>query len=105
MTASTWIVGTVIAVALVVLFSVLDMRESEKERAAWQAFVDENDCHIVEVKDPQTGSSMGPGIGFDGKMTLVHQTVRLPGQECWLCSNGTRYWKKAGLAIDRSRNQ
>ena len=82
---------------------IMTVRIEEKERAEWQTFVDENDCHVVEVAEEQSGSSMGPSIGFDGKLTLGIHTVRLDARECWLCRDGVRRWKKQGLALDKTR--
>ncbi|RRY17904.1 hypothetical protein EGJ57_16260 [Brucella anthropi] len=76
-------------------------REAEAERDAWQLFVDSNSCHVVEKRDAQSASSYGPSIGFDGKMTMGFQSITIEAQECWLCANGKKYWKKAGLAFDR----
>ncbi|WCA60273.1 hypothetical protein G6M16_007085 [Agrobacterium tumefaciens] len=103
MTTITWIIGGVFVVAAVLMLTYFGEQEEARIRTEWQSFVDQNDCHIVENKDAQSGSSVGPAIGFDGKLTLNFQTVSLPAEECWLCNNGRRYWKKAGLAIDRAK--
>ncbi len=100
MTIVTWALAG-LAVAAVLLLTYLADREEMQQQAGWQTFVDQNDCHIVEIKDAQSGSALGPAIGFDGKLTLNFQTVSLAAQECWLCKNGRKYWKKAGLAVDR----
>ncbi|WP_440411125.1 hypothetical protein [Neorhizobium petrolearium] len=100
MSVTGWIVGLFILLILIGIV-VLAAREEEREKMEWQAFVDQNDCHVVEVKDAQSGTSIGPTIGFDGKLSMSTQTVWLAAQECWLCSNGVRYWKKAGMAVDR----
>lgn len=100
MTGWMMIGGAALLVFGVLYFAAL---EEERVKREWQAFVDANGCHIVEVKDEQSGTSFGPSYGFDGNMSISTQTVRLSAQECWLCANGVRYWKKAGLAIDRLR--
>lgn len=103
MTNTTLIIIACVVIALAIFAIGLAAGEDAKERAEWQSFVDLNDCHIAEVEDSQTASSMGPGIGFDGKLTMIQQTVYHPARECWLCANGVRYWKKAGMAVDRSK--
>jgi hypothetical protein len=103
MSTTVWI-GIAALVALVFAFALLAALDEERVRREWQTFVDANDCHVVEVKDAQSGTVTGPSFGFDGQMSVTTQTVRLPAQECWLCSNGVRYWKKAGMAIDRRRD-
>jgi hypothetical protein len=104
MTPSLMIGFALPALVLVVVFGVvMTVRAEEKERADWQAYVDKNDCHVVEVAEEQSGSSFGPSIGFDGKLTMGFQTVRLAARECWLCRDGVRRWKKQGLALDRKR--
>ncbi|WP_428429525.1 hypothetical protein [Pararhizobium sp.] len=92
------------AVVLLVAFGVvMTVRAEEKERAEWQSYVDENDCHVVEVAEEQSSSTMSPSKGFDGKLTLSIHTVRLDARECWLCRDGIRRWKKKGLALDKTR--
>lgn len=100
---SVLIIGGIVLVGAVIGMVFLGAAADEAERKEWQAFVDANGCTVVEQKDAQSGSSVGPVIGMDGKLGFAIQTTTLAAQECWLCKNGQKYWKKAGLAEDRTK--
>lgn len=91
-----------VVICLAVFGAYLSERAAQADRDAWQLFVDSNDCHVVETRDAQSASSYGPSFGADGKMSMGFQSISIEAQECWLCANGKKYWKKVGLAFDRS---
>lgn len=103
MTGLHWIILIfVVLIAFIIWMIVLEAQDEERKKAEWQKFVDKNDCHVVEEKDETSASTIGPIIGSQG-IQFGLMTTSTPAQECWLCANGRRYWKKAGMAIDRRK--
>lgn len=103
--SDTLYIGAIAAVVLIVLMTVFygTAKVQQREATDWQAFVYRNDCRIVEVMDGETNTSLEPIIGFDGKMSLGVRSSSSSAQECWLCNDGRRYWKRAGLAREGAK--
>lgn len=89
------IIALVIAILIGGAFAMM------KEAEAWQKFVDANGCIVVESKDSQTFTTVGPVIGPNGGVGVGVGTGSTEAQELWACDNGKRYWKRRGMAKER----
>ncbi len=90
-------IGACVIVALIIVAIVAGAKEAE----AWQKFVDANGCIVVESKDSQTFTTVGPVIGPNGGVGVGVGTGSTEAQEPWACNDGQRYWKRRGLGKGR----